>query len=71
MEAPKIRREVRMIVIGLTGAGKSSLINLYYFLAQGGKVAKDLQSTLIPTKYFAGLKGDSTEKGLRSDQAHS
>ena len=75
-EANKVKyMETKVLVIGSTGAGKSSLINLIYIMSQG--IKKDQLSTLkkvlIKTKYHEG--DDSTEfdpkQGGASQTQHS
>jgi len=47
-------KEIKMIVIGATGAGKTSLINLLYVWSKGLKKVVDIKEVLIDSKYLPG-----------------
>lgn len=68
----KIKKVQRLtiIVIGMTGAGKSTLINLFYIWSIGIMNLKDVKKVLIPTKYFKGIAENNSEM-LVTDQTKS
>jgi len=55
------RKHVKAIVLGVTGAGKSSLINLLYTWHRGIEKIEDIEDTLIPTKYLKGIDKTASE----------
>ena len=76
VKAPEVTQVVQMkvvkltfIVIGMTGAGKSSLINLFYLWSLGLNDLRDIKKVLIPTKYFEGT-GENNEINV-ADQGKS
>jgi len=65
-----VEKDVNLIVVGPTGAGKSSLINLFYIWAQKIPVEKlaELKKVPIKTKYF---DGDGTAEQNLQDEKKS
>jgi GTPase SAR1 family protein len=62
--------EIKLFVIGATGAGKSSLINLFYIWSKKLRIEdlKDLQELLIKTSIF---KGDASAERNVENQGES
>ncbi len=56
-------KEKSIVVLGATGAGKSSLINLLYLWSKNVKNLKQVSEVLIPTKYLKGT-AINTEKDV-------
>jgi len=54
-------KSVKSIVIGVTGAGKTSLVNLLYIWSKGITRIQEVDKVLIPTKYFPGEGKAHTE----------
>jgi len=50
-----IEKTITAIVLGMTGAGKSSLINLFYAWSKNIQKVEDIKKVLIPTKYLPGI----------------
>lgn len=62
-----VKKSCRMIFIGATGAGKSSIINFFYLWSKKVNRVEEITHTLIPTKYFQGIDGDDFEKSRVHD----
>lgn len=56
---PLVRKVITIIIIGITGAGKSSIINFLYVWSKGIKDVKDIKEVLISTKYLVGINGQT------------
>ncbi len=64
-------KDASVVVLGATGAGKSSLINLLYLWSKNVKDLKQVNEVLIPTKYLKGT-GVNTESDLsKQDQSQT
>ena len=71
-KGPVAKKSVRIIVIGMTGAGKSSFINFCYVWGKGIARVQDITDTLIPTKFFPGRNdSDQTERLNAKNQSKS
>ncbi|ETN99392.1 hypothetical protein RFI_38089, partial [Reticulomyxa filosa] len=57
----KKKKKVKAIVLGVTGAGKTSLINLFYVWSKGLQRMQDIDKVLIPTRYLPGIVKSHTE----------
>lgn len=64
------RSDLKIMVIGATGAGKSSLINLFYVWSQNVTSSQlgKLKNVLIKTSY---LGGDGSTENLKAGQRES
>jgi predicted GTPase len=62
--------DMKIMVIGATGAGKSSLINLFYLWSQNvtSTELSKLENVLIKTNY---LNGDGSTENLQANQRES
>ena len=65
----KQMKRLTIMIIGISGVGKSSLINLFYLWSLGLNDLSDIKNVLIPTKYFKGT-GENNELNV-SDQGKS
>ena len=63
----KTKKEIAVLVLGATGAGKSSLINLLYLWSQGYENIKDVKEALIPTKFLPGKTNTESNDVTRLD----
>src|SRR5690349_4780715 len=70
MQNPKDTQNLKALVIGATGGGKSSLINLFHCWSNGWNVYNIISTkkVLIKTKY---LDGDGTAEANVNDQGQS
>jgi hypothetical protein len=60
-------KERSIVVLGATGAGKSSLINLLYLWSKNVKNLKQVSEVLIPTKYLKGTAINTESDISRQD----
>ena len=60
-----------VLLLGATGAGKSSLINLLYLWSQGVSHLEKVNRTLIPTKFLSGLTNTETSDLTQQDQSQT
>jgi len=66
----KETKEITTIILGVTGAGKSSLINLFYVWSKGIKKVENIDEVLISTKFHQGKEGKNVEINAK-DQSKS
>jgi predicted ATPase len=64
-------KTLSVMIIGATGAGKSSLINLLYLWSQGTIDLKKVNRTLIPTKYLSGLTNTESSDLTKQHQSQT
>ena len=64
-------KKATIVVLGATGAGKSSLINLLYLWSKNVKNLKQVNEVLIPTKYLKGTGVNTESDILKQDQSQT
>jgi predicted GTPase len=55
------KKKLRIIVMGMAGSGKTSLINCFYTWSRGWQCLVEFKDTLIPTKYFKAANGEEPQ----------
>ena len=55
------KKKLSIIVIGMAGSGKTSLINCFYTWSRGWQCLDEFKNTLISTKYFIGANGGESQ----------
>lgn len=63
-------KSITVIVLGVTGAGKSSMINLLYIMSKGITNIRNMDEVIIHTKYMRGIQ-DKSDYRLAQNQNQS